>query len=102
VPIVVQVFINIIASSDTLGPLIQLHKFTPPTVVSASHAGTVCIVIPNQDRKMWNRPRASLSHTTGGHNPKVIVFSMELIVPSLWYMSMNNRLIAIEEVTEGK
>ena len=84
VPMVVHVFRIMMAVSDTLGPLIQLHKGTPPTVVLIIQSGTVRTVMPIAARMMWNSPRGSFSQTTDGQAPKVIVLRKLLITPSLW------------------
>ena len=83
VPMVVQVFISMMAIRAMLGPLIQ-SQTVRLRILAWSHSGPVRRVMPNQPRMIWKRPCGSLIQAIGSQRPKVSTSSTWLINPFFW------------------
>ncbi len=78
VPIVVHVFMIMMAIRAMLGPLIQSQRVRPSTWV-LTKSGAFWRVTPSAPRMMWTRPRGSAIQATDCQWPSVSA-------PSTWLM----------------
>jgi hypothetical protein len=99
VPAVVHTTSTMIAHMATLGPDIQSHRDSPPTVVSASADGGASLFTPKAPRARWTMPRGS-ANQAGPSTPTFA--SRALTTPLEEKMNRKTTEIATELVTDGK